>query len=62
MKEINERMLRVQRFLRTQKLAGVLLTRVNSFSWITAGIADNRSEVGAASLLIMDDGKKPGGQ
>ncbi len=49
---------RVQNFLRKQHLAGILLTRVNNFSWITAGIADNEivitSEVGAASLLRVD--------
>jgi len=60
--EIDVKMNRVQTFLRAQHLAGILLTRVNNFSWITAGIADNEivltSEVGAASLLIMDDGRK----
>jgi Xaa-Pro dipeptidase len=60
--EIDIKMGRVQNFLRAQHLAGILLTRVNNFSWITAGIADNEivitSEVGAASLLIMDDGRK----
>lgn len=60
--EIEIKMGRVQNFLRAQHLAGILLTRVNNFSWITAGIADNEivitSEVGAASLLIMDDGRK----
>jgi Xaa-Pro dipeptidase len=60
--EIDIKMGRVQNFLRGQHLAGILLTRVNNFSWITAGIADNEivitSEVGAASLLILDDGRK----
>jgi Xaa-Pro dipeptidase len=60
--EIDIKMNRVQNFLRAQHLAGILLTRVNNFSWITAGIADNEivitSEVGAASLLIMSDGRK----
>jgi Xaa-Pro dipeptidase len=60
--EIDIKMNRVQGFLRAQHLAGILLTRVNNFSWITAGIADNEivitSEVGAASLLIMSDGRK----
>ena len=55
-------MARVQSFLEREKLAGVLLTKVQNFSWITAGIADNHivitSEIGAASLLIMDDGGK----
>lgn len=60
--EIDIKMNRVQNFLREQHIAGILLTRVNSFSWITAGIADNMivitSEVGAASLLVMNDGHK----
>jgi Xaa-Pro dipeptidase len=60
--EIDTKMSRVQNFLRAQHLAGILLTRVNNFSWMTAGIADNEivitSEVGAASLLIMNDGRK----
>jgi len=60
--EIDIKMNRVQNFLREQHLAGILLTRVNSFSWMTAGIADNEivitSEVGAASLLVMNDGHK----
>src|SRR5271168_4804934 len=62
MGEIDIKMNRVQNFLRAQNLAGILLTRVNNFSWITAGIADNEivitSEVGAASLLVMNDGRK----
>jgi Xaa-Pro dipeptidase len=45
-----------------QKLTGVLLSRVDNFSWITAGIADNHivitSEIGAAALLILRDGRK----
>lgn len=60
--EIDIKMNRVQNFLREQHLAGILLTRVNSFSWMTAGIADNEivitSEVGAASLLVMNNGHK----
>ncbi len=60
--EIDIKMNRVHNFLREQHLAGILLTRVNNFSWMTAGIADNEivitSEVGAASLLVMNDGHK----
>jgi Xaa-Pro dipeptidase len=60
--EIDIKMNRLQAFLHAQHLAGILLTRVNNFSWITAGIADNEivitSEVGAASLLVMSDGRK----
>ncbi len=60
--EIAVKMGRVQRFLKTRGLGGVLLTQVKNFSWITAGIGDNHivitSETGAASLLILDDGRK----
>ena len=60
--EIDIKMNRLQSFLKEQHLAGILLSRVNNFSWITAGIADNEivitSEIGAASLLIMNDGRK----
>ena len=62
LQEIELKMERVHEFLKREKLAGVLLTKVNNFSWITAGIADNHivitSEIGTASLLIMDDGGK----
>jgi len=62
LQEIAGKMARVQSFLKREKLAGVLLTKVQNFSWVTAGIADNHivitSETGAASLLIMDDGGK----
>ena len=55
-------MARVHDFLVQQNLAAVLLTGVNNFSWITAGLADNHvvitSEIGAASLLITADGRK----
>ena len=60
--EINIKMNRVQNFLREQHLAGILISRVNNFSWVTAGIADNEivitSEIGAASLLVMNDGHR----
>lgn len=62
MVEVAEKLQRVKDFLTEQKLAGVLLSRVDNFSWVTAGIADNHivitTEVGAASLLIMRDGRK----
>ena len=61
-KEIEEKLLRVQSFLNEQKLDGLLLTQVRNFYWITAGLANNQivlnKDVGAASLLIMKDGKK----
>ena len=60
--EVQIKMGRVQRFLKEQHIAGILLTRVNNFSWMTAGLGDNMivitSEIGDASLLIMDDGHK----
>lgn len=62
MREIDEKMARVERFLKDRNLAGVLITQVRNFSWVTAGIADNHilitSELGAASLLVMRGGKK----
>jgi Xaa-Pro aminopeptidase len=60
--EIRTKMARVQGFLREHKLAAMLLSAVNNFSWITAGLADNHvvitSETGAASLLVAADGRK----
>lgn len=64
--EINEelrlKMEKVQRFLKAYKLAGILLTRTDNFAWVTAGIGDNHivitSEVGFASILILNDGQK----
>ena len=62
LREIEEKMERVQRFLKAQNLGGVLLTKVSNFSWATAGIGDNHivitSEIGAASLLLMRGGRK----
>jgi antitoxin VapB len=59
---MGQKLARVSAFLRQQKLGGILLTQVRNFSWVTAGIADNHivitSDTGAASLLIMDDGKR----
>lgn len=61
-REIDEKMARVEQFLKARNLVGVLITQVRNFSWITAGIADNHilitSELGAASLLVMRGGKK----
>ena len=60
--EIRTKLARVQNFLREQKLAGVLLSQVSNFSWITAGLGDNHvvitTETGASSLLITADGRK----
>jgi Xaa-Pro aminopeptidase len=60
--EIAVKLQRVHNFLSEQHLDGILLTRVDNFSWITAGIADNHivitTENGAASLLLMRDGHR----
>ena len=60
--EIDVKMKRVKNFLNENELDGILLTQVRNFYWITAGIANNQivlnKDVGAASLLIMKDGKK----
>ena len=61
-REIAEKMTRVQKFLKEQHLDGILLTQVRNFYWMTAGLANNQivlnKDVGAASLLIMNDGSK----
>ncbi len=60
--EIAVKMERVKNFLKENNLAGILLTQVRNFYWMTAGTANNQivlnKDVGAASLLIMNDGKK----
>ncbi len=62
MSEIDVKLGRVHSFLLERHLAGVLLTRVDNVSWITAGLASNMivitDEIGASSLLIMQDGRK----
>ncbi|MBE0652375.1 MAG: M24 family metallopeptidase [Bacteroidales bacterium] len=62
LREIDEKMIRVMKFLDDQNLEGILLTTTRNFSWITAGIGDNHivitSELGPASLLIMKGGRK----
>jgi Xaa-Pro dipeptidase len=62
LQEIDQKMGRVQQYLKDNGLGGLLVTQVRNFSWITGGIADNHivitSETGAASLLIMRDGRK----
>jgi len=60
--EIAIKLQRVENFLNTEKLGGILLSTTRNFSWITAGIADNHidltSETGPASLLILKGGKR----
>ncbi len=60
--EISEKMKRLQRLMQDKGYDGVLLTRVANFAWITGGMGDNQigwgSEVGAASILVLNDGRK----
>ncbi len=60
--EIEEKLDRVIKFLTENKLDGVLLTQVRNVYWITAGLANNQivlnKDAGAASLLILKNGKK----
>lgn len=60
--EIEEKLERVKYFLAENKLDGILLTQVRNVYWITAGLANNQivlnKDIGAASLLLMKDGKK----
>lgn len=60
--EIETKMIRVHQFLDEQNLSGIILTEVNNFAWITAGLGDNHillgSETGVASLLILRNGRK----
>jgi antitoxin VapB len=60
--EAAQKVARVQAYLKSHRLGGALITRVDNFSWVTAGAADNHivitSETGAASLLILDDGRR----
>ncbi len=60
--ELTEKMDHVSEFLTQYKLDGLLLTQVRNVNWITAGLVNNQivlnKDVGAASLLIMKDGKK----
>ncbi len=60
--EIAIKTARVNTFLDTQGLQGILLTQVRNVYWMTAGIANNQivlnTDIGAASLLILRNGKK----
>lgn len=62
MVEVDQKMQRLQHWLGQKGLDGVVITQVRNFSWITGGLADNHivitSEVGAASLVIMRDGRR----
>lgn len=58
--EVDAKLARVRAYLEREGLAGVLLSRQDSFAWLTGGL-DNHvvsgSEVGAASLLVTRDGR-----
>lgn len=60
--EINEKMQKLKKFLEDNNLEGMLFTQVRNVNWITAGKANTQivlnKDVGAASLLIMKNGKK----
>jgi antitoxin VapB len=60
--EIDIKLQRVKSFMNQHGLSGMLLTKTNNFSWMTAGIGDNHivltSEAGVASILILNNGKK----
>lgn len=58
--EIREKERRVREFLRVKGLQALLLKRQANFSWLTAGglnLVGITTEVGAASLLITEEGK-----
>lgn len=60
--EINQKMERLLKFFKEQNIAGMLYTQVRNVNWITAGLVNTQivlnKDVGAASLLVMNDGKK----
>jgi Xaa-Pro dipeptidase len=59
--EVAEKVRRVRAFLGREKLSGVLLGHVRNFAWLTGG-GDSHivlgSPAGAASLLVLADGRK----
>lgn len=60
--EINYKIELLKKFLSENNIGGILFTQVRNVNWITAGLANNQivlnKDIGAASLLIMKDGKK----
>jgi Xaa-Pro dipeptidase len=60
--ELEQKYSRVNSFLDNNNLGGMLFTQVRNVNWITAGKANTQivlnKDIGAASLLIMRDGKK----
>jgi Xaa-Pro dipeptidase len=58
--EIREKERRIREFMRTKGLQALLLKRQANFSWLTGGglnLVGITTEVGAASLLITEQGK-----
>ena len=58
--EIREKLGRVRQFMQAKGLQALLLKRQANFSWLTAGglnLVGITTEVGAASLLITEEGK-----
>ncbi len=60
--EISTKVEKLQKWMKENNLGGMLFTQVRNVNWITAGRANTQivlnKDVGAASLLIMEDGKK----
>jgi Xaa-Pro dipeptidase len=60
--EIAIKIERLQAFMQQKQIAGVLLTQVRNFEWLTGGVGDSQigraSEFGLASLLLTKDGRK----
>lgn len=60
--EINTKIDTLKNWMKQNNLGGMLFTQVRNVNWITAGRANTQivlnKDVGAASLLIMDDGSK----
>jgi antitoxin VapB len=60
--EISTKIARLQDFMEQKRYAGILLSQVRNFEWLTGGVGDNQigraSEFGLASLLLTRDGRK----
>ncbi len=60
--EISAKVEKLKNWMKENNLGGMLFTQVRNVNWITAGRANTQivlnKDVGAASLLIMEDGKK----
>jgi Xaa-Pro dipeptidase len=60
--EINTKIEKLKNWMKEHNLGGMLFTQVRNVNWITAGRANTQivlnKDIGAASLLIMEDGKR----